>query len=133
MSDNRLTIGKVAERTHCSIETIRFYEKEALLPTPDRTAGGHRLYTTEMIERLVFVRRSRELGFSMAEIRELLSLVDGKQVSCVRVKRIAEEHLDDVREKMADLEKMEKVLDQLSSQCPGDDNPRCPIIEALHT
>ena len=89
MSDNRLSIGKVSAKTGCNIETIRFYEKETLLPAPDRTEGGHRLYSTKLVERLVFIRRSRELGFSMAEIRQLLSLVDGEQVSCERVKQIA--------------------------------------------
>lgn len=131
MSDDRLMIGKVAEKTRCNIETIRFYEKEALLPPPDRTEGGHRLYTRQMVERLVFIRRSRELGFSMDEIRELLSLVDGEQVSCVRVKQIADAHLHDVRGKIADLKKMERSLDKLSLECPGDDTSECPIIEAL--
>ena len=72
MSDDRLSIGKVAAQTGCNIETIRFYEKESLLPQPGRTEGGHRLYTTEMVQRLVFIRRSRELGFSMNEIRQLV-------------------------------------------------------------
>ena len=131
MSDNRVTIGKVAAITGCHIETIRFYEKEALLPHPDRSEGGHRLYSTQLIERLVFIRRSRELGFSMAEIRQLLSLVDGEQVSCQRVQQIADEHLRDVRAKIADLKKMERSLDDLSNQCSGDDVPDCPIIEVL--
>ena len=93
--------------------------------------GGHRLYSKELIERLVFIRRSRELGFSMDEIRQLLSLVDGEQVSCERVKHIADEHLRDVRSKIADLKKMERTLKDLSSQCSGDDVPDCPIIEVL--
>jgi MerR family mercuric resistance operon transcriptional regulator len=129
--DNRVTIGKVAKQTGCHIETIRFYEKEALLPHPDRSEGGHRLYSTQLIERLVFIRRCRELGFSMDEIRQLLSLVDGEQVSCQRVQHIADEHLRDVRAKIADLKKMERSLDELSSQCSGDDVPDCPIIEVL--
>lgn len=131
MSGDRLSIGKVAARTGCNIETIRFYEKEGLLPPPGRTEGGHRLYTTEMVGRLVFVRRCRELGFSMAEIRQLLSLVDGDQVSCERVKDIADQHLLDIRSKIADLRKMERTLRDLSSQCSGDDVPQCPIIEVL--
>ena len=71
-----LSIGRVAAETGCHIETIRYYEKEGLLPAPERTKGGHRLYTRQMVERLLFIRRSRELGFSMGEIRQLLSLVD---------------------------------------------------------
>jgi MerR family mercuric resistance operon transcriptional regulator len=131
MSDNRLSIGKVSAKTGCNIETIRFYEKETLLPAPDRTEGGHRLYSTKLVERLVFIRRSRELGFSMAEIRQLLSLVDGEQVSCERVKQIADQHLRDVRAKIGDLKRMEKTLDELSNRCSGEDVPQCPIIEEL--
>lgn len=131
MSDNRLTIGKVAAKTGCNVETIRFYEKESLLPAPARTEGGHRIYTDGMVRRLVFIRRSRELGFSMDEIRELLSLVDGEQVSCERVKVIADEHLTDVRAKIADLRKMERTLRELLDGCSGDDVPDCPIIDAL--
>ena len=131
MSNDRLTIGKVAEQTGCHIETIRYYEKEDLLPPPGRSAGGHRLYTTDLIERLVFIRRSRELGFSMQEIRELLSVVDGRQVSCERVKNLADTHLKDIRSKISDLRRMETTLRELSNQCSGDDVPECPIIEAL--
>ena len=131
MSDNRLSIGKVAARTGCNIETIRYYEKEDLLPAPNRTEGGHRLYTPDMVERLVFIRRSRELGFSMYEIRQLLSLVDGDQVSCDRVQTIAEVHLGDIRSKIADLRKMELSLRELSSRCSGNDVPECPIITVL--
>jgi MerR family mercuric resistance operon transcriptional regulator len=131
MSNDRLTIGKVAEQTGCHIETIRYYEKENLLPPPGRSAGGHRLYTSDLIERLVFIRRSRELGFSMQEIRELLSVVDGHHVSCERVKNLADTHLNDIRSKISDLRRMETTLRELSNQCSGDDVPECPIIEAL--
>ena len=131
MFQGRITIGKVAARTGCNIETIRYYEKESLLPPPGRTEGGHRIYTTAMVERLVFIRRCRELGFSMTEIRGLLSVVDGEQVSCERVKHIAEIHLQDIRSKIADLRKMERTLDDLSNQCSGEDVPDCPIIEVL--
>lgn len=131
MSDNRLSIGKVAAHTGCKIQTIRFYEKEGLLPEPSRTEGGHRLYTSSQVARLVFIRRSRELGFSMDEIRQLLSLVDGNQVSCEKVKSIADGHLRDVRAKISDLRKMETTLRDLSRRCSGGDVPECPIIEAL--
>jgi MerR family mercuric resistance operon transcriptional regulator len=131
MSDNSLPIGKVAARTGCSVETIRYYEKEALLPAPSRSAGGHRLYNKSLVERLVFIRRSRELGFSMSEIRQLLSIVDGEQVSCERVKGVAEAHLADIRSKIADLKRMERTLSELSDGCSGEDVPECPIVEAL--
>ncbi len=128
-----LSIGRVAAETSCHIETIRYYEKEGLLPAPERTKGGHRLYTRQMVERLLFIRRSRELGFSMGEIRQLLSLVDGDQVSCERVKTIALEHLQEIQSKIADLRKMERTLQDLSNQCSGEDVPYCPIVDALQS
>lgn len=131
MPNDRMMIGKVAEQTGCNVETIRFYEKERLLPQPNRSQGGHRLYTIELVDRLRFIRRCRELGFTLDEIRELFSLVDKEQVSCERVKTIADNHLEDVRGKIADLRKMERTLRVLSDQCPGGDIPECPIIEAL--
>ncbi len=131
MPSDRQTIGKVAQRTGCHIETIRYYEKEGLLPSPDRSAAGHRLFSCELVERLVFIRRSRELGFSMQEIRGLLAVVDGEQVSCEQVKQLADTHLADIHAKIGDLRKMEKTLSELSRQCSGKDIPECPIIEAL--
>ena len=133
MSTHRLTIGKVAEQTGCHIETIRYYEKEGLLPPPERSEAGHRLYTPALVERLVFIRRSRELGFSMLEIRKLLSVVDGEQVSCERVKHLAETHLQDSAQKISDLRSMQRTLRALSDQCSGSDVPECPIIEALQS
>ena len=108
MSNNRQTIGKVAVQTGCHIEAIRYYEKEGLLPPPGRTEAGHRLYSNDLAERLVFIRRSRELGFSMKETRELLSVLDEEQVSCEQVKRLADTHLQDIHLKIRDLRKTEK-------------------------
>ena len=131
MTREPLTIGKVAARTGCNIETIRFYERERLLPRPGRTGGGHRLYTPDLVGRLTFIRRSRELGFSIDEIRQLLSIVDRHQVSCVQVKAIAEEHLRDIRLKIRDLRRMQRTLGDLAGRCSGRVVPDCPIIEAL--
>ena len=100
-------------------------------PKPDRSAGGHRVYREEDLQRLTFIRRCREMGFSLEEIRGLLSLVDGEQVSCKRVKNIADEHLMDVRAKISDLKKIERTLSKLSASCSGKEVPQCPIIEAL--
>ncbi|MEQ8857167.1 MAG: helix-turn-helix domain-containing protein [Pseudomonadales bacterium] len=133
MSDHRLTIGRVANQTGCHVETIRYYERERLLPVPERSAGGNRLYDRASIERLVFIRRSRELGFSMKEIRELLSLVDSAQVSCDRVKQLADAHAGEIRARIADLRRMEAILRDLSSRCSGKDVPTCPIIDALQS
>lgn len=130
MSDT-LMIGKVSLLTGCKIETIRYYEKEGMLPPPGRSSGGHRLYSTALVQRLRFIRRSRELGFSLAEIRQLLKIVDGDHVSCVKVKEVADLHLLDIRKKIADLLKMETSLAELARQCSGRDVPDCPIVEVL--
>ena len=126
-----VTIGKVSQLTECNIETIRYYEKEGLLPPPARSAGGHRLYSQTQIERLTFIRRARQLGFSMQEIKQLHSIVDRQTVSCESVKKIADEHIEDIAAKIADLVKMQSVLTDLSRQCSGEDVPDCPIISAL--
>ena len=126
-------IGEVAKRTNCKIETIRYYEQQKLLPAPPRTDGGHRLYNAEAVGRLLFIRRSRELGFSMDEVRQLLSIVDRQQISCERVKMIAEEHLQEIKSKIADLRKMQRTLSDLASRCSGEDVPDCPIIQVLQT
>jgi len=126
-------IGELSKQAGCKIETIRYYEQQELMPPPPRTDGGHRLFNSAMVGRLQFIRRSRELGFSMHEIRQLLSIIDGKQVSCERVKTIAEEHLHDITAKIADLRKMQRTLSELAGQCSGEDVPDCPIIDVLQS
>ena len=126
-----VTIGGLSKQTGCNIETIRYYERIGLLPKPPRTEGGHRLYEREQIKRLVFIRRSRELGFSLDEIRTLLQLVDGKQYTCQEVKALTEEHLGDIKKKIADLKKLQKTLGEISAQCQGGQVPECPMIDAL--
>ena len=125
------TIGGLSRKTGCHIETIRYYERIGLLSKPPRTEGGHRLYNKEQIKRLVFIRRSRELGFSLEEIRTLLKLVDGKRYTCEEVKTVTNRHLEDVRKKISDLRKLKKTLRAISSQCEGGLVPDCPIIDAL--
>ena len=126
-----LTIGRVATRTGCNVQTIRYYEKEGLLPAPRRSEGGHRLYTVLQVERLVFIRRSRQLGFTMEEIKQLLAIVDGHNVSCELVKKIADARAEDITTKIRDLKKMQRILKSLSDECSGEDVPDCPIIESL--
>lgn len=125
------SIGKVAAWTGCNRETIRFYEKQGLLPEPERTEGGHRLYTEATMKRLIFIRRARELGFSLTEIRQLLSVVDGKRISCKRVKKITDAHLHDVRSRIRDLKNIEQTLSMLSSRCLDKNTPECPVINVL--
>lgn len=124
-------IGALSKRTGCNIETIRYYERIGLMPHPARTDGGHRLYGEDLARRLGFVRRGRELGFTLDQIRTLLGLVDGRRYTCAQVKRITIEHLDEVRRKVADLGKIERVLTDMAGQCDGGAVPLCPVIDAL--
>jgi MerR family transcriptional regulator, mercuric resistance operon regulatory protein len=127
----RLTIGTLSDRTGCNIETIRYYERIELMPRPARSEGGHRLYGEEHVKRLGFIRRSRELGFTLDQIRTLLRLVDGRRYTCAQVKRITVEHLDEIRRKVADLRIIERVLKDMAAQCDGGAVPRCAVIDAL--
>jgi len=126
-----VTIGGLSKQTGCHIETIRYYERIGILSKPPRSEGGHRLYEREQIKRLVFIRRSRELGFSLDEIRALLGLVDGKRYTCQEVKMVTDRHLEDVGRKISDLRKLQKTLKAITSQCEGGSVPDCPIIDAL--
>ncbi|NQW01980.1 MAG: helix-turn-helix domain-containing protein [Rhodospirillales bacterium] len=126
-----MMIGALSKATKCNIETIRYYERIGVIPKPPRTAGGHRDYDTPHLKRLNFVRRSRELGFSLGEIRQMLRLVDGGDVTCDQVHDMALGHLSDVRAKIADLKRMERTLKDTAARCEGGKTPDCPIIESL--
>jgi MerR family transcriptional regulator, mercuric resistance operon regulatory protein len=126
-----LPIGALSKRTGVNIETIRFYERIGILPKPPRSASGHRIYGQDQLMRLGFVRRSRELGFSLAEVRGLLQLVDGGGHTCAEVKAITLDHLADVRRKIADLRRLEQTLADVAGKCRGGKVPDCPVIEAL--
>jgi len=130
-SGERLTIGGVSRRAGVNIETIRYYERAGIVPRPPRSAGGYRLYNANDARRLAFVRRARELGFSLDEVRALLSLADRKIGSCGKAHRMGQTHLDDVRQKIADLRRMEKVLDRLVVACADGTLPECPLVETL--
>jgi MerR family mercuric resistance operon transcriptional regulator len=124
------TIGHLSKETGVGTETIRYYEKARLLPMPPRTQGGHRLYQDEHLKRLWFIRRGRELGFSMEEIRNLLGLMDGGY-SCGEVKAAALNHLKEVRLKINDLRRMERTLADTAARCKGGNAPECPIVDVL--
>ncbi len=123
--------AELAQRTGCNLETVRYYEKVGLLPAPPRTASGYRSYDTTHERRLRFVLRARELGFSLDEIRALLRLVDERDQPCAEVQGLASVHLQDVRSKIADLRRMERVLKDVVAQCGDGTLPECPLIEAL--
>lgn len=125
------SIGKLSEWTGCNIETIRYYERISLLPDPPRSDGGHRLYSDEHLKRLTFIRRSRQLGFTIQEVRGLLRLVDGGHYTCAEVKTLTLEHVVEVRRKITDLRKLERVLKVMVSQCEGGQIPECPIVDTL--
>lgn len=127
-----LTRGELAARIGCNIETIRYYEQAGLLPPAPRSQGGHRLYDQELLKRLNFVRRSRDLGFTLKQIRGLLRLVDGGKHTCAQVEAQALDHAQEIQRKISDLKKIKKVLEVMASQCSGNSVPECPIIDALY-
>lgn len=131
MNDKGYSIGVVSRKSGVNIETIRYYERTNLLPKPDRTPGGNRQYNYEQLKRLTFVRRSRELGFSIAEIKALLGMVDGKELTCGEVHDITVSHLSNVKDKIRDLRRLERVLKKMAAECSRGDVPDCPVIDTL--
>jgi MerR family mercuric resistance operon transcriptional regulator len=127
---NPLPIGELSRRTGCNIETIRYYERIGLLPSPSRR-GRYRSYEPADVARLGFVRRSRELGFTIEEVRALLALAAGGHASCAEARGIAAAHLSDVRARVADLLRMERVLALAVQACDAGDSAGCPLIDAL--
>lgn len=124
-------IGALSRRTGVNIETIRYYEREGLLRRPARTAGGYRTYVPADAQRLAFIRRTRDLGFSLDEVRRLLGLADQKSRSCRSVHALAAQHLSDIRTRISDLKKMEAVLRSMVAECAAGTMPDCPLLEAL--
>ena len=124
-------IGTLSRHTGVNIETIRYYERTGLMRKPARTAGGYRTYAPVDAQRLLFIRRTRDLGFSLDEVRRLLSLADQKSRSCRSVHALAVQHLADIRVKIADLRRMEKVLVEMVAACAEGTLPQCPLLEAL--
>ena len=121
----------MARATGCNLETIRYYEKIGIMPDPPRSTKGYRSYDDAHVRRLKFVIRSRDLGFSLEEVRGLLGLVDEQSRTCAEVQIIAEDHLTDVRAKIADLQRIEHVLSDTVARCTGDAVPECAVIDAL--
>ncbi|WP_375254120.1 helix-turn-helix domain-containing protein [Yoonia sp.] len=121
----------LARATGCNLETIRYYERVGIMPDPPRSSKGYRLYDDTHVRRLNFVMRSRDLGFSLEEIRGLLGLVDDRTQTCAEVQAVAEAHLADVQVKMADLTRIERVLSETVARCTGDAAPECAVIDAL--
>ena len=123
--------AQLARRTGCNLDTVRYYEKVGLLPAPARNANGYRVYSPELVQRLQFILRARDLSFAMDEIRSLLSLTDVGAQTCAEVMGRTQAHLDDVRRRIADLQKIEAALATTLDKCTGDDVAECPILDAL--
>jgi len=126
------SIGELSRLTGVNIETIRYYERINMMPHPPRTASGRRVYGEVETRTLSFIRRSRELGFTLDEIRALLALsAEPGQEVCADVRHLAANHLRDVRAKIADLRAMERVLADAVRRCDEGESASCPLIDAL--
>jgi len=128
-----ITIGRLAKQAGVNIDTIRYYERNGLLPEPARRASGYREYTAADAERLQFVLRAKELGFTLAEVGELLSLTAARSNDMRGVKRKAEERLAQVEYKIKELQRVRRGLKTLIAACPGHGElEHCPIVAALN-
>ena len=125
------TIGELSRLSGVIVETIRYFEKIGLVPSPPRNSSGYRVYSPPHLERLSFIRRSRELGFSQPEVRKLLTLVDEHSYTCAEVKDMTSKQLTNVRDRIADLQKLEQALADMVDECAGGDVPECPIVDLL--
>jgi MerR family mercuric resistance operon transcriptional regulator len=126
-----LTIGRLSELTGVNIETIRYYERTKVLAEPRRSGSGRRVYKAADVRTLAFLRRARELGFSLTEIRTLLRLGGPEKASCRDVRRIVAHHLEDIRSKISDLRKLERLLANTVARCTGTTSPDCPVLDIL--
>jgi MerR family transcriptional regulator, mercuric resistance operon regulatory protein len=124
-------IGVLSRLTGVHIETIRYYERIGMLPAPPRTAGGRRIYSPLHVQTLSFIRRGRELGFTIEKIRALLDLGGPSMAPCGAVREIAANHLEEVRTKIADLKKLERLLGERIGRCDGGRGPDCPVLQTL--
>jgi Cu(I)-responsive transcriptional regulator len=126
-----ITIGDAAERSGVSAKRIRHYESIGLIAEADRSEAGYRLYDAHQVEELGFIRRARDLGFSIEQIEDLLALWRDRERSSADVKRLAMEHVADLEARIVELQAMAGALKHLAATCHGDDRPECPIIQGL--
>ncbi len=126
-----MNIGEAAAASGVSVKMIRYYESIGLLPAAMRTEAGYRVYAPDAIHRLRFIRRSRDLGFSMAEIERLLALWGDDRRASADVKAVALAHVADLDRKIAELTEMKRTLEHLAAHCHGDHRPNCPILKDL--
>jgi Cu(I)-responsive transcriptional regulator len=131
MTDGHLSIGELGKLTDTKVETIRYYERIGLLAAPKRTAGNYRVYGPTHLSRLSFIRRSRDLGFSLEQVRALLDLSDDRDRPCEAVDTIAKTHLAEIDRKIADLRALRRELNNMITQCRCGTVADCRIIDAL--
>lgn len=132
MNTDVLTIGELGERANVNIETLRYYERRGLLPPPRRSAANYRLFPPEAVKVVRFIKRAQELGFSLKEIEELLSLRAIPEAQCVDVRNLAQEKIRDIDTKIATLQAIRDVLATLLIECPGEAPiQQCPILETI--
>jgi Cu(I)-responsive transcriptional regulator len=124
-------IGEAARLSGVSAKMIRHYESIGLIPPAGRTFAGYRLYNEADLHRLAFIRRARGLGFSIRQIEALLGLWDDRSRASAEVKRLAQAHVDELAEKIAEMQAMQRTLQDLAQRCHGDERPECPILEDL--
>ena len=123
-------IGALAERAGVNVETIRFYQRRGLVEEPTKPLGGHRRYSASAVKRVVFIKRAQQLGFTLEEVKALLRLEDGQ--SCSETRTLAEHKLAVIEVRLADLNRMRRLLKNLISECSAGKRPRsCPIIATL--
>lgn len=131
---NVLTIGQLAKQAGVNVETIRYYERRSLLPEPPRRVSGYRQYSPDAVARIQFIKRAQELGFSLNEIQELLSLRVDAESACSEVKQRAESKVAEIEQKMATLQRMKQILTDLMQHCHTQEpTAECPILAALDT
>lgn len=126
-----LTIGRVSALTGVNIETIRYYERIGLIPRQGRNAGGRRSYGDLDVRRLAFIRRSRDIGFALSDIKSLLALGEPGQRSCADVKSIADQHRTAIETRIADLSRLHSLLSRTIGKCSGKSIPQCPVLDML--
>lgn len=127
-----LKIGQLAEQGQVNLQTIRYYEREGLLPKPPRLASGYRIFTSDAVRRVRFIKRAQELGFSLKEIKELLSIRIDPEKDCSGVQKLAKAKMADIEQKIRTLKAMKQVLGGLAAACPGRGPlSECPILESF--
>ena len=126
-----MNIGEASAASGVSVKMVRYYEQIGLLPATRRTEAGYRVYDSDAIHRLRFIRRARDLGFRMAEIERLLALWGDDQRASADVKAVALSHVAELERKIAEMTAMKRTLEHLAHHCHGDHRPHCPILEDL--